>query len=637
MTFCAELRLDGQPATTALAERMLLASAAPPAGEARARAVGPLAIAVAAPPGEAAELTHTAGLLAVVDGWSPPDDGAGGWPVSRRLAADWRRFGAFGLDRMLGDWAVLLFEEATGRLVLARSPRSMRTLVVRPSANQLLVATGLAQLRAAGVPLEADRAVLAELLTHGPTTEHETLVRGVERVPGGHLVEIRARPGERPSRRAFSSLYSIVPPLAPVPVAAAAEPVRQALWAAVADASRAVGAAAQPVDAAEKADVTEPGGTRAAGRGDAPAVAVGLSGGVDSSTVTGIAAALAGRPGAAAGRLVPISMVFPGEPHDESRWIDAMEEHTGVPVLRVKPGPYDWDTWRAWSAATCELPPWPGLALADAVREAARGEGARVLLSGEGGDDWLRGWRHHWPDLARAGRLWTLRRQMGPLGGPRGVLAKARAVAAADVWPPLLVPPWIRERELRPLHLLDRLAVARAVDDAAFASADHRGRWAPAAYRATLPMTDTAWTFYATAGLDWRHPLHDRRVIEAALTTPGATLYQRGLAKPVLRAAAGDVLPRLVRDRPGGVHFLRSLADAVEAAGGPRTLLAGGPLEGAGWLDVDAAVTAWETALAEPHAGKADSRGPATGVRGLMSLWPVIAADTWLADSGVRL
>jgi asparagine synthase (glutamine-hydrolysing) len=197
------------------------------------------------------------------------------------------------------------------------------------------------------------------------------------------------------------------------------------------------------------------------------------------------------------------------------------------------------------------------------------------------------------------------------------------------------VPPWIRERELRPLHLFDRLAVARAADDAAFASADHRGRWAPAAYRAALPMLDTSWALYTTASLDWRHPLHDRRVIEAALTTPGATLYQRGLAKPVLRAAGGDALPRLVRDRTGGAHFQRSLADAVDAAGGLRALLAGGPLESAGWLDVDAAVTAWETALAEPHPGQAHSHGAAAGMPRLVSLWPVIAANTWLAHSGV--
>ncbi|WP_045875449.1 asparagine synthetase B family protein [Pseudofrankia sp. DC12] len=668
MTFCAELRLDGQPPTTALVERMLAASATPVGPSVHAFVVGPLAVAAAAGPalGPAADLTHTAGgLIAVVDGWSPPagglaapapgdQSGAATQPrsASGQLSAAWTRYRAFGLDRLLGDWAALVFEQRTRRLVLARSPRSMRTLVLRHGAGRLLVATGLAQLCAAGPPFEANQTVLAEMLLHGPTTEHETLVRGVERVPAGHLVEIEARAGERPRRRAFSSLYALVPPLAAEPVEAAARRARPALWAAVADAARCVEAPAGPdqrpgPDLAAPSTSPPPAGSstspRFAGAGTG-SVGVGLSGGVDSSVVTGIAAQLArsGRlgPGGSA-RLVPISMVFPGEPHDESRWIDAVEEHTGVPVLRVKPDPYDWDRWRAWTAATGELPPWANLALADAVRAAARREGVAVLLSGEGGDDWFRGWRGHWPDLLRAGRLGLLRRQIGPVGGPRGLLAKARtarALAAAAstahaAGPQSVAPPWIRPASLRPLYLTDRLAMATAADAAAFASRDHRARWVPAAYRAAAPLIDTARTFYASAGLDWRHPLHDRRVIEAALSTSGATMYRRGLTKPVLRAAAGEVLPARVRHRAGRTHFLHALADAVDGAGGLRALLAGGPLDNAGWVDVEAATGCWDTAVAALRRGQP----PPVPEHGLAALWPVVAADTWLAHSGVRL
>ncbi|ADP82978.1 asparagine synthase-related protein [Pseudofrankia inefficax] len=658
MTFCAEFRLDGQPPTTALVERMLAASSTPIGGGVRAFVVGPLAVAAAAGPalGPGADVTRTAGgLLAVVDGWSPPvaglaadPDGAALDPrrASGQLAAAWTRFGAFGLDRLLGDWAALVFEQRTGRLVLARSPRSMRTLVLRPGADRVLVATGLAQLRAAGPAFEVNQTVLAETLLHSPTTEHETLVRGVERVPAGHLVRIEARAGERPSRRAYSSLYALVPPLAAEPVETAAARVRPALWAAVADAAR-CGSANPGPDLAS----TQPGPELAAsstGPGRAGAgtglVAVGLSGGVDSSAVTGIAARLAAAGGLGpdgSARLLPISMVFPGEPHDESRWIDAVEEHTGVPVLRVKPDAYDWDRWRAWTATTGELPPWANLALADAVRAAARREGVTVLLSGEGGDDWFRGGRGHWPDLLRAGRLATLRRQIGPVGGPRGLLAKARtaralaaaAASAHTAGPPSVVPPWIRPQWLRPLYLTDRLAVATAADTAAFASADHRRRWVPAAYRDATPLVDTARTFYASAGIDWRHPLHDRRVIEAALSTPGATMYRRDLTKPVLRAAAGDVLAPVVRDRAGRAHFLHALADAVDGAGGLRALLAGGPLAGAGWVDVDAATSCWDAAVAALRRGQR----PPVPEHGLVALWPVVAADTWLAHSGVRL
>jgi len=626
MSFCGELRLDGGPASIDLAATMLAASVTPARGPVHTYAAGALAVAAAAGPalGAEADLAHGGGgLLAVVDGWSParPHSGTGpaldvdvdagiGGPgraqVAGRLVAAWGRRGVTCLDRLLGDWALVVFDPAAGRLVLARSPHTMRRLLVHRTAERLLFATEPSQLRAAGIPLQVDETVLAETLTRDLTSLHETLLRGVERVPAGHVLEVV--PGRAPSRRPFTSLLSVAPPLGATPLPTGARALRTALEAAVAD--------ARPAEA----------------------FGIGLSGGVDSSTVTGIASLLASQ-GGSAGRVVPISMVFPGQPHDESPWIDAVEEHTGIPVLRVKPEPYDWDRWRRWTADTLDMPPRPNLALADAVRAAARREGLEVLLSGEGGDDWFTGWRSHWPDLLRAGRVVPLWRQTGVGRSPRSLRIRARAVRRHALAPfprgiagERLILPWIRPERLRGLDLDDRFAAAAEADAALFRSYDQRERWRLAVVRSSLPVLDTARMFYSSAGIDFRHPFHDRRVIEVALSTPGLTMYAPGQTKRVLRAAVGDVLPETVRTRRSKAHFDLEFVEAVAAAGGIG-MLAGGPLVADGWVDLGVAERAWAAASTAVREGRA----LAEPQHGLVALWQLIGLDTWLAQSGVRL
>ena len=57
-----------------------------------------------------------------------------------------------------------------------------------------------------------------------------------------------------------------------------------------------------------------------------------------------------------------------------------------------------------WIARTWQLPLRPNvLGTCVATCERLRADGIRVLVTGEGGDDWLRGSHAHWPDLLRRG------------------------------------------------------------------------------------------------------------------------------------------------------------------------------------------------------------------------------------------
>ncbi|SBW22532.1 asparagine synthase (glutamine-hydrolyzing) [Candidatus Protofrankia californiensis] len=611
MTFCGVFRLDGQPAAPKVADAMLAASVVPvDQASVRRYADGPLAL-VAAPepalgPGPTLA-TSTVGPLAVIDGWIPQRGMAGADrgrdSAAARIAAAFAARGTACLDDLLGDWVALLWDPRGARLVLARAVLSWRRVAVYCDGARLLFGTELAQLRAAGIPLRVDEAAVGEALTLTQTTMYQTLIHGVERIPDGSLLDIQV--GRAPARRAFTSLTSIVPPMRRTSVETSARVLRAALDAAVDTAVPDSGAAVQ------------------------------LSGGVDSSMVTGLAHQLVVR--RRTGRLLPVSMVFPDQPYDESSWIDAVQAHLGITALRVTPGPYDWDRWRAWTATTGEVPPRPNAALLSHVLDAVRAEGLTVALTGEGGDDWYAGWRRHWPDLLRAGHLAPLWRESGSGHHPRA-LARRLCLIRRSAWGPLRAPPtrpvipcWIRPQRLRGLDLDGRQTRTRAADTAGFASHDHRARWAPAARRMGASLLDSVRLAATVAGVDWRHPLHDPRAVRCALSTGGGTLYSPGLTKQVLRAAAGDALPPAIHARRDKARFDLEIVHAVETAGGLRTL-ATGPLVTGGWIDLAAAENAWASAAALARRG----RTPTAPQHSLPYLWQLLELDTWLTHAGVQ-
>src|SRR6266498_4283947 len=323
MTICGLLRLDGEPAERAVLEAMYAASTVPrPAGRCL-HVDGPFGLVAAAEPalGSAPPVAvDQGGTVVVLDGWlgaGARADGEGAACGAARLAAAYRDGGEAGFDGLAGDWVGVIWDPARGRLVCARAALAMRRLLTWHDGRRFVFGTELTQLVAAGVPARLNQAFLGELLCRALTTFHETLVGGVERLPAGQLAA--AAVGRRPLRRRFDTLRSVVAAPTPVDRDQAAAGLRPRL-------ERAVAAAVDD-------DVT----------------GVLVSGGVDSSSVTALAQRLAAA-GGSPGRLRPVAVTFPGEAHDESGWLDALDEHLGSRTLRLLPDAYDWERWRAWTA-----------------------------------------------------------------------------------------------------------------------------------------------------------------------------------------------------------------------------------------------------------------------------------------------
>ena len=501
-------------------------------------------------------------------------------PDSAYVLAAWAAWGEACPDRLVGDFTLALWQSRERRLFCARSPRGFRPFVWASDGRTLWFASEVGALGAGSrLTPRLNEGFLGEVLACCPTTVTETLWDGVFSLAPGGAMTVDAG-GKRRAWRWYTGPF---PDVHCRDDREYEEGFRHLLTQAVQSSLRSIGP-----------------------------VAFDLSGGLDSSSLVCLAAELQ-RTGRTATAMQPFSLVFPGEPQDESVWIDQVAAHTGQSVVRVTPPPYDWGLWRRESWESRDLPLRPNAATRRVVLAAMQERGCRVVVGGEGGDDWLRGSHAHWPDLLRRGRwakLWqeartseavplsprrTLRRFLGA-----GVLPLvSRPERERLLYGRLLgeVPPWIAPEWARAICLADRL---RAVPALPPALSGMGRRWLYGQNLGRTALTQPAMDrLNAQLGMEQRNPLHDRRLFEFILGLPGDQMRRDGWRKSLLRRALQGTVPDAVRLRRDKAEFGTPIRAALEQLGDPLPLP---HLDRRGWLrreQLPAGFVRWNAAAVE--------------------------------------
>lgn len=302
---------------------------------------------------------------------------------------------------------------------------------------------------------------------------------------------------------------------------------------------------------------------------DYPAVAE-LSGGYDSSSVVVLAAAAQREGEISCPRIETLSAVYPGLSCDESEYSEAISEI--VPFRRRMYVASETkssrcvgivEELRRLDAPFAMLPNGESLAFGERLREA----GARILLTGLGGDEVTRDESIR-QDLASAGQYVTLARLLWwthqiwpkPVGAYPRRLARLvapgwlrRVVAALRKPEPWRAPAWLRPE-------------FAARFEAYIASYSESARRFPSAVQeavyggVTNPRTHLVLELFERSksylGVEVRHPLLDRRFTEFILAIRFADrVPNSGLPKYLLsRSLAGD-LPAKVRRRTTKANF----------------------------------------------------------------------------------
>ena len=450
--------------------------------------------------------------------------------------------GRLDLRAQAGGFTVLLWDDEQHRGVVATDRLGLLAPVFRRDGATLVVALEPRDL----LPLlptrpGPDGAALVRWLGSGQIDPDSTLYANIERLPGGHLLELDAGRWVRRFDRAFEYRGTIAGPRAEV---------EEVLRAAV---ERAVATSLEP---------ERPTGVL-------------LSGGLDSAVVA--AEAAAHRP------LPAFSLVFPQHAEvDESASISEAAAGLGLdPTVLPFPGgpllPAASDFIVEW-----ELPPAsPTLAIQLPLLRRAAAEGVTTLLDGQGGDELFGAPVYLLADRLLQGRLrsaWGLAQRLPPIpGASRKTIARRalREFGLRGALPhrahALVRRAPRREPDWAPLWLRPEAAAAyrESVDESAWKRADGPRWWAGLLDAVTTHRERAGVHEYlrrrnALAGVEGRHPLlQDADLIDLVLRLPPDLAFDPHYDRPLLRAAMTRV-PETIRRRSQKAYFTPLLLEAVD-------------------------------------------------------------------------
>jgi asparagine synthase (glutamine-hydrolysing) len=542
-------------------------------------------------------------LRALIGREAPPVDA----PDCAIVLAAWQRIGDRLFDHLVGDYAFAVWNPATRQLVCARSPVGWRPLLWTTTPDGIAFATEPAMLiRGLGLSREINEGAIGEHLSARFVTETDTLWKHIQRLPPGHVLTADGR-GIR-TRRWLEGPFEDYSHLSDGDhVARFTELFDQALIAT----------------------------SRSAGP-----TAAHLSGGLDSSSVVCRSHQLV-QSGAIAAMPRALSARFPGEDCDEGPWIEAVEAQCGIRSQTVVGARYDWDAAAEWSARTLHLPLRPNTAgTIVASCDWLQANHISVLLTGEGGDDWLTGGFAYFPDLLKSGRLptllrdglsagfgvslpqrlrWTLSSAIGPI-----VSAKRRArVLRPHLDFELAAPDWISSDWARRIDLADRWR--QAAQPPALPRMAHEQRYAVYSLARRHVNLDNALCYVAGRGVELRHPFHDFRLTRFLIGAAGGMLRRNGLRKHLLRQAMRDTLPELVRHRRDKANLSAPIYDAVADRLRERSIRDLICVR-AGWIDA-AKIAEFE---AEHAAWRTGGSAGAAPLSPYSPVWNAVALDLWL-------
>jgi asparagine synthase (glutamine-hydrolysing) len=515
--------------------------------------------------------------------------------------------------RLLGDFAFAVWDARQRRLFCARDHSSVKPFYYFCSDDVFAFASEVSQvLQHPQASREVNEGMVGELLACAYVSRDETLYRDVFRLPAAHSLLVDAA-GLRVGR-----FWDI-------------DPARRLVYRRDAEYVEHFEAIFRDAVACR---------LRSNGK-----VGVTLSGGLDSTSVAGMAQSIfdAQREGR---RLESFSLVYPGRDCDESALIDEVVRKWSLVAhsyafTRFTPAP----AWSEQVRHTLMPPEYPTLSALTELHRIARANGVRVLLSGAGASTWLGGSEYPHLGLLRDGRIGALVDEIRVQAREHGWRRAMSRASRSLLWPLLpssakraLEASRVRHSRLefldsdfiRRIGLAERMrrhdSANRFSDLAQWSVCNHGLSAVGTFYRESEDRTN------ARNGIEERHPFWDRRLVEFAAAIPGHVHQRGGRGKQLLRGIGGKLLPPTVHRNPAqtevGCVFVEALRDeAVEQAACAMTIA------DRGWVAGDRVRSARQ-AIADSCANGLPI--PDDAYRALIPLWMAFAVECWRRECGER-
>jgi asparagine synthase (glutamine-hydrolysing) len=507
--------------------------------------------------------------------------------------------------KILGDFAFALWDGRKRQLFCARDVASVQPLFYYCNDRIFICGSELHQILAdPAVPREPDERVIGMYLTGMLLDPVTTLYRDIRKLEGG--CSITVRPGKIDWRRYFDI-----------------DPAKRIRY-------------RTDAEYAEHFESVLGEAVRCRLR-NIDGVAAELSGGLDSSLVVGTVQRLFREGVTPAPRFETFSIKFDDPQADERGFIEDAAALWGLktnwsPPFFAKFADFlaDIRRYRSFTAR-------PNSVMDTLMHRAIRERGFRVVLTGQGGDQWFGGSPDCFAELLcdfRFAELFRLLRDEAAY--PTRVLRGQGPLALLlrrTLWP--LVPP-------QPKFFINRLRGVRLVPP--FANPEfarkldlERARNAPPRQLRGLSFTQR--TMYqvlnlgisihfaelnerecALAGLEGRHPFYDRRVIEFAFAIPEDQRCRPRATKYIFRQPGRGLLPDSIRQRRDKAEFssllVHGLEDVTNALGGEGAFGSFNVVQ-RGWVDPEQFRLVYRERMRN------------AAVANLWPLWSVLELEMW--------
>jgi len=357
-----------------------------------------------------------------------------------------------------------------------------------------------------------------------------------------------------------------------------------------------------------------------------------LSGGLDSSSIFGMAQRLMREGMCETGKLEAYSLTFSHPEADERTYVNDVARMWGSTVHTASVDDSTADPLVDQIQRFQDFPDSPNASPWQLLFKMARQNGSRVTLWGFGGDECLTGGRAHCADLFRQLQIPTLLRQIrhdvtvsNLWGGGTITFRDAVRWCLFPLIPYSLksrikshiqwdVPRWITPSFARTIGLQDRL-LRRASPPPFPTKAQQEIHGSLVSGRCALEY-ELVNRLEAYEAMEGRYPFCDRRLIEFALALPEEQRWRDDQTKYVLRQAMRRLLPDSVRQRKSKADFSYLYKEAVarESAGEVFQSLR---LAAEGYIDAVAAREVYNRCMQ----GDVRTLGP---------VWMILALEHWL-------
>ncbi|HBO44055.1 MAG TPA: asparagine synthase (glutamine-hydrolyzing) [Planctomycetaceae bacterium] len=431
------------------------------------------------------------------------------------LLAAFARWGVASLPRLNGMFAFAIFDRRDSRLWLARDRFGVKPLYYVRDGDALYFASTERPL-AVTLGLTPDPAWLATAIRYWVFDHHDAApFRSMKSVPPGHVIEVRLAGSDalQTHQQRYHDLEQRVAETADALASRSQRSLTEELTAMLQDA------------------------VRLRLRSDVPA-AVSLSGGLDSAAIATIAAQQGG------GRIDAFTFGHPQARDSEGPIVAKLARRAPIDVHYVRPD-QEAIVEAFHRTLASQGSPIANLSLVaqNLLFQAARRQGFKVILGGQGGDEVFLGYRKYQvfaarealhrrrPDQAVWQVFWSIPTLLAELPSTAHYWRhRDRYSGRRDTDAVLRLP------EPEPLRLgcyRHESLGARAIRDVTLTSLPSLLR-----YEDRNSMSN---------GVESRLPLLDYRLVEFGLALPSAMKLHRGWGKWILRQAVGDRIPREIR------------------------------------------------------------------------------------------